>query len=58
MKVAGNLKSHNLQNPIKQKDNDLKILGGMFLDLINILGHLPCERKVNKEVKNQNPKLG
>jgi exosome complex RNA-binding protein Csl4 len=30
----------------------------MALDLINILGHPPCEKKLIKEVKNHTPKLG
>ena len=58
VKVLGQFKSHNPQNPIKLIDNNLNILGSMLLDLLNILGHSPCENKLIKEVKNHNPKLG
>ena len=58
MNVKGSLNSHGSQNLIKQKDNELKILGSMLLDLLNILGYSPCEKTLIKEVKNHNPKLG
>ena len=44
VKVKGQLKIQNLQNPIKWKDNALKILGIMIIDLINILGHPPMKK--------------
>ena len=39
VKVKGYLNSHDFQNQIKQKDNDLEILGIMVIDLIHILAH-------------------
>ena len=37
---------------------DLKILGRMVLDLINILVHNPCENNLIRKVKNHNPLKG
>ena len=37
---------------------DLKILGRMVVEIINILGHQPCENMIIREVKNNNPLKG
>ena len=58
MKVKGQLNSHDSQNPIKQKDMDFKIIGMIFLDIINILGYKIFENNIIRKVKNHNPSKG
>ena len=58
MKFNGLLNSHNSPNPIKWKDNDLKILERMVLQLINIFGHYPYENNLIRKVNNDNPSKG
>ena len=48
VKVLGQLKSHNPQNPIKRMDNNLGILGNMLLDILNILGYSYNEKNLIK----------
>ena len=52
------MNGHDSQNPIKRKDMDLKILGIIVLELINILEHNNCENNLIRKVKNHNPLKG
>ena len=54
----GQLKSHGSQNPIKQKDMKLKILGKVVLEIINILEHNPCENNLIRMIKNHQTSKG
>ena len=47
------MNSHDSQNPIKQKDMDLKILGRMILDPKNGLEHKNYENNLIIKVKNK-----
>ena len=39
VKFKGQLNNHGSQNPIKQKNTNLKIVGRMVLEIINIIAH-------------------
>ena len=43
---------------MKQKYMSLKILGRMVLEVINILGHNPCENNQIRMIKNHQPSEG
>ena len=51
-------KSHNSKNPIKWKDMNLKLLGRMVFDKINIIEHNNCKNKSIKMTKNNQPPKG
>jgi hypothetical protein len=52
------LKSHGYQNPIKRKDTNLKIIGRMVLDIINIIEQNPYENKSIRITKKHQPSKG
>ena len=52
------MNNRGFQNPMKQKDMDLKILGRMVVEIIRIIEHNPYENKSIIMIKNHLPSKG
>ena len=52
------MNSHNSENLIKHKDMDLKIIGIIVLDLINIIAQNTCKNKLIIMIKNHQASKG